>query len=145
MIEVTVHRGLEDLEGVLNVRREVFIKEQNVDENIEMDGMDNLCIHISLKDEKGVFACSRIIEKYGDFYIGRVAVLKDYRGLGYGKKVVEETEKFLKCDFEKEVKEVFLNAQVQVMDFYKAIGYVEISDFFFEAGIKHIKMKKILI
>ncbi|MFV0518639.1 MAG: GNAT family N-acetyltransferase [Lachnospirales bacterium] len=148
MIKANVHKGNENLEGVLSIRYEVFVKEQNVSEELEMDGLDHLCTHISLIDEdKGkVFACSRVIEKKDGFYIGRVAVLKEYRGKDYGKMVVLETEKYLKSKyFDKEVTEIFLNAQIQVIDFYKKIGYVEIGDFFYEANIKHKKMKKNLI
>ncbi len=144
MNDITVHiyKGLENIEKLHKIRREVFIKEQNVSEEIEIDGEDYRCVHIALEKDDIVIATARLINKPNGLYIGRVAVLKDYRGLGLGKKVMMELHKYLKNE---NVEEVYLNAQIQVIDFYKSIGYEEISDFFVEANIKHKKMIKKLI
>ncbi len=144
MKDFTVHiyKGLDNIEKLYKIRREVFIEEQNVPEELEIEGDDYKCTHIALEQNNIVIATARLIEKADGLYIGRVAVLKDYRGKHLGKKVMEVMHEYL---LQQNVKEVYLNAQVQVIDFYKKLGYVEISELFEEAGIQHKKMIKKLI
>ncbi len=144
MNNFTVHiykdiKNIENIEKIHAIRREVFIDEQKVPEDLEMDGKDDMCVHITIETKDKVIATTRIIQKDEKYYVGRVAVLKDFRQQNLGKKVMEETHKYL---VSQNIKTVYLNAQIQVVDFYKKLGYTTISDEFIEAGIIHIEMKK---
>ncbi len=138
---VHIYKGLDNIQNIHTIRRVVFIQEQNVPEELEIDGMDEKCVHITIEDKNKVIATARVIQKSNDFYIGRVAVLKDYRGQALGKEVMEQTHTYLKSQ---NICEVYLNAQIQVVDFYKKLGYIEVSEEFEEAGIIHKKMQKTL-
>ena len=123
------------------VRYSVFVQEQNVPENIEMDDRDPLCRHIVIEIDYTPIATGRIdIAKEGK--IGRVAVIKDYRNKGYGSLIVHKLEKIAQ---EEGLTSVWLNAQKPSINFYQRLGYQVISDEFIEANIVHQKMSKKLL
>ena len=120
------------------VRYSVFVQEQNVPENIEIDDRDHLCRHIIIKIKSNPIATGRIdIAKEGK--IGRVAVIKDYRNKGYGSLIVHKLEEIAQ---EEGLTSVWLNAQKPSINFYQRLGYQIISDEFIEANIVHQKMSK---
>ena len=127
-----------NLDLAFHIRREVFIKEQNIDENIEIDGSDEYAKNMILELDNVPVATSRLIKIENKIYIGRVCVLKEYRKKGYAKNMIN----FL-LDNAKDMgyKEVFIHSQAYLKDFYKNIGFVQFGDEFLEAGIVHIHMK----
>lgn len=137
--KINIIIGQDNLENIHALRREVFIEEQGVDEEIELDGEDYKCTHISIEDENRAIACVRIIKKDEHYYLGRIAVLKSFRNYGYGREVVAEAEKYL---ITQGVKTVFLNSQFHAKMFYEKLGYNSFSNIFLEAGIEHVAMKK---
>lgn len=74
--------------------------------------------------------------------IQRFCILKEYRKLGIGRKVLEYLEDYYK-NLQK--KKIIMDAKYSVSNFYEICGYKKISDIFIEAGIEHIKMEKNLI
>jgi len=121
------------------IRHEVFVKEQNVPLELEIDGLDTECYHVLAFDENNnPVGTARMMK---DGHIGRVAVLKKQRGLGIGlmmmNKLMEEAGSL-------GIKEVCLDAQVNVIEFYKRQGFSEIGEVFMDAGIEHKRMVKIL-
>jgi predicted GNAT family N-acyltransferase len=126
-----------------DIRDKVFIQEQNVPKEEELDGLDPACIHfLGLFENKPVVTARvRYIDK-DTWKVERVAVIKENRGQGFGKEVMENIENEAK---KKKVSKLILNSQKNAIDFYKSLGYKSISDeYFYEAGIPHIKMEKIL-
>jgi len=69
-------------EDICSIRYEVFVDEQNVPEELEIDGLDNEAKHVLAFVDGVPIGTGRILS---DGHIGRVAVLKDYRGFGIGK------------------------------------------------------------
>lgn len=125
-------------EEIVRVREEVFIIEQKVPKSLELDDRDILCTHaVAWLDGKAI-GTGRL-DPRGK--IGRVAVSKEYRGLGIGKKLMEELESVARA---KEMKRVYLNAQESVIHFYVKLGYSAHGETFIEAGIVHQKMDKSL-
>lgn len=121
---------------IREIRQEVFIKEQNVPENIEIDGLDSKAKHVLVFDGEKVIGTGRVLP---DGHIGRIAVKKQYRGKGIGNiimKVLINTAEDL------QLSEVWLSSQYYAKDFYKKLGFTETSNIYQEAGIDHIKMKK---
>lgn len=122
-----------------NIREEVFVNEQNIDKELEIDGKDEEAIHFILKHFSKPVAVARARD-IGDYWkIERVAVLLNYRGYGYGKTIMEHIERFLTS---LENKKIVLNAQKQVKDFYEKLGYRQVGEEFYEAGIPHVRMEK---
>jgi len=126
----------EGQEKLTSVRRRVFVEEQRVPETLELDGRDPEMIHaLALHGEHPV-GTARMDR---DGHIGRVAVLKEYRGRRIGDSLMEALEEEARRIG---LKEIRLNAQVSAEGFYSRRGYVREGAIFEEAGINHITMSK---
>ncbi|MGC9797298.1 PatB family C-S lyase [Fervidobacterium riparium] len=121
------------------IRYDVFVKGQNIDEKLEQDGKDTEAVHFLCKHFSNYVGTARIRDIGTHWKVERVAVLEEYRGMGYGKKIMEAIEEYIKTT---NPKLIVLNAQLEVRDFYGKLGYEAISDIFIEAGIQHVKMEK---
>ncbi|GEN32803.1 GNAT family N-acetyltransferase [Aneurinibacillus danicus] len=138
-----VHNEAEK-EGALNVRRRVFIEEQNVPEELEVDEHDSLdasTIHILATNEQGEAVGAGRLREYkpGIGKIERVAVLSSCRGHGLGRLLMEKLEAEAKENGYGTLK---LNAQLQAQPFYERLGYKPHGDTFIDANIEHIAMIK---
>ena len=123
---------------IQKVRNEVFVIEQNVPIELEIDGNDENCIHVIVYDSEEPIGTARM-EKDGK--VGRVAVLKKYRRSGIGKMIMDEIEKIA---IKNGLSKIYFHAQTSAIPFYEKIGYLVTSDEYLEAGIKHRTMEKIL-
>jgi predicted GNAT family N-acyltransferase len=127
-----------DKELLSNIRYQVFVDEQKVPIEFEIDDDDPLAAHILCIVDGQPVGTGRIL-LHG--HIGRLAVLQANRKQGYGNKILEHLELIAQ---ENELTEVFLNAQVTAIPFYEKRGYMIISDVFDDAGIPHQTMRKTL-
>jgi predicted GNAT family N-acyltransferase len=119
------------------IRIEVFVREQGVPEEIEMDEYDTTAEHVvAFRFDKPV-GCGRIVILNGSAKIGRVAVIKAERGKGIGRKICEE---LIKIAAEKGINKFVLNSQLTAVGFYKKLGFEAVGEIFTEAGIEHVKM-----
>lgn len=127
------------------LRTEVFVNEQNVPIELELDEKDNseYTIHVGyFKDDK-LIGVARLIDMDKEvIHIGRVAIDKHHRGKGIGHKLIlgceDIAKKVLNRDFN-----IKLSAQVYVETFYKKLGYNRINNnIYIDAGIEHIDMRK---
>jgi len=120
------------------IRYAVFVEEQKVPENLEIDDRDPLCYHLILKLDKKTIATARIdLEKKGK--IGRLAILKNFRRQGYGTLIIKNLEKIAS---DNDLKSVWLNAQKNSLSFYQKLNYHIVSEEFMEANIPHLTMLK---
>jgi len=116
------------------IRREVFIDEQNVPENEEVDDLDPKAIHWLAWGEGDVaMATARLVGNK----IGRMAVLKPFRKKGVGSSILRA---IIKYAIEQKFTELVLDAQVSALRFYKDNGFVVTGKEFKDAGIDHIPM-----
>ena len=123
------------------IRRRVFMEEQGVPEEIEMDDMDASATHIICKAGGEAVATGRLNFFGREAKMGRVAVLKEWRKKGVGSKVVE----FLLEEAIKHGTEVvYANVQTHSKDFYLKHGFKVTGDIFLEADIEHVRMEKSL-
>lgn len=118
------------------IRYEVFVKEQHVPAELEMDDRDLQCVHAVAYDQDGVpVGTGRLLP---DGHIGRMAVRAPYRGDGVGSKLlaalVDEARR-------KRHMEVVLSAQSHAQNFYARHGFVAEGHFYMDAGIKHVTMR----
>lgn len=125
-----------------NIRFTVFCNEQGVEKSHEIDEYDatNMAKHLALyKDGKAV-ATSRFFKESDDvWHAGRIAVLKEYRGMGLGRIVLEYAESEMK---KLGAKAITISAQTQAQGFYESLGYKAYGDIYPEENIPHIAMKK---
>jgi len=127
-------------ENVIKIRTEVFIKEQSFQN--EFDDIDDRAAHVLVMDESIPAATCRIFQdENGDYILGRLAVIKKYRGIGLGAIILEETERYVRKQGGSLIK---LHAQCRVTEFYKKSGYVEFGNIENDEGVPHIWMKKLL-
>ena len=125
-------------EQINRIRYDVFVKEQGVPLELEIDGLDAGAIHALVFDGKIPVGTGRLIE---DGHIGRVAVQKAHRGRGAGICIIQG---LLDAARAENLTEVWLGAQCHAKGFYRQLGFSEFGEIFLDAGIDHIKMKKTL-
>jgi predicted GNAT family N-acyltransferase len=129
-----------DERAIRSIRFAVFVDEQNVPPEIEMDDRDPHCIHLlAFVGEKAVGTARIDIEHGGK--IGRLAVLKSWRKRGIGRSLMERCHEIAG---QHGLTEVWCNAQVVAVPFYASLGYHGVGDRFEEAGIEHQRMTKTL-
>lgn len=129
-----------ELYKILQLRCEVFVVEQNCAYN-DVDNKDQDAYHLLLEDNKNIVAGLRILKKgvsYDQISIGRVVVSKTHRGLGIAKEMMLRAIEFIENDLNE--KEIKISAQAYLIDFYKSIGFVEVSQVYLEDDIPHIDM-----
>jgi predicted GNAT family N-acyltransferase len=120
------------------IRQKVFVEEQQVPEDLEWDKLDKQAIHFLGKEGNHPVACARLV---GDKYLGRVAVLKEYRSHGWGGRLIRAAEQYLLARHKGRLS---LNAQANSYNFYFKNGYRPDDEMFWDANIPHLKMTKIL-
>ena len=125
-------------DDICAIRYDVFVDEQNVPEELEIDGLDDKAKHVLTFVDGLPIGTGRILS---DGHIGRVAVLKNYRGLGIGKSIMKE---LVKCAQDLSLEKVWLSSQWHAHSFYLDLGFVCVGEIYKEAGINHIKMFRTL-
>lgn len=132
----------EQMRHAHDIRRRVFIEEQHVPEEIEMDADDAHAFHaLAILDGKPV-GCGRFVAhgdeiKPGEVKIGRMAVLPNLRTHGIGREVLLF---LMRVARERGYQRVILHAQLTAEGFYLKNGYTPVGEVFEEAGIAHRTM-----
>ncbi|MFF9640145.1 GNAT family N-acetyltransferase [Kitasatospora aureofaciens] len=151
-VSVRVAEGEADLEQVRAVRREVFVVEQNVPEELEYDEYDATSVHVlAVGADDAALGTGRLIfgeealkltgGVEGRVLLGRLAVLAAARGTGLGVELVRAIEA---AGRERGGVEVELHAQVRALGFYERLGYVAEGPVYDDAGIPHRTMTRVL-
>jgi predicted GNAT family N-acyltransferase len=118
------------------IRFEVFVEEQKVPAELEMDDMDAVCLHAVAYDAAGTpIGTGRLLP---DGHIGRMAVRKSGRGTGVGGALLQTLMAQAKARGDRQV---VLSSQTHAAPFYQRHGFTIEGDEFFEAGIAHINMQ----
>jgi predicted GNAT family N-acyltransferase len=136
-----------DLESALSVRRTVFVDEQGVPEELELDAYDDLdgATHFVARDGETAIGAARLRPYDADecdtqrprAKVERVAVLSEYRGEGVGAALMDAVEA---AADEEGFKTLVLHAQTAVEGFYARRGYEVVGEEFEEADILHVEM-----
>lgn len=118
------------------IREQVFVQEQGVPVELEYDELEEYSDHAIAFDAKGnAIGTARLLHTGK---IGRMAVLKAYRGRGVGAALLRV---LLQQARKREMASVSLHAQTQAVGFYRRFGFCEEGPEFDEAGIRHVEMK----
>ena len=130
----------EELQQAYHVRKTVFVEEQNVPIEEEIDHLEEESTHfiVTNEDNEPIGAGRfRVVDSYGK--VERICVIAEARTSGIGRALMEAIEQYA---LSQEIEITKLNAQVQAIPFYESLGYAIISDEFLDAGIPHRTMKK---
>lgn len=138
-MEIKSFDSLTDDERML--RTAVFVEEQKFNE--EFDNIDNDCHHLVLYISSKPVACVRYFKESNTqkYHLGRLCVLKEYRGHHLGKVLVREVEKCVKS---LGGTVIILSAQVRASGFYEKLGYIKLGDIYYDEYCEHIRMEKLL-
>lgn len=138
MYEVKFALGLAMLPDAAVIREAVFMREQGFSN--EFDETDKTAHHVVVYDGNRPMATGRTFSEDGETYhLGRIAVLKEYRGLHLGALVVQSLEKKA---LQLGAKKLELSAQVRVKGFYKKMGYMPVGKEYPDEHAPHILMQK---
>ncbi|WP_065410788.1 GNAT family N-acetyltransferase [Pseudobacillus wudalianchiensis] len=139
-MNVTTVKNNQEREVAYAIRKKVFVEEQRVPLEIEIDEHEDAAVHFVLYDEEKPCGAGRFRIKDGFGKAERICILPDYRGKGAGRLMMEAVEAEAR---KQNVPALKLDAQVHAIPFYERLGYEVISDEFMDAGIPHKSMKKV--
>ncbi len=138
MIRIRLADYARDRDTIRDVRFAVFVEEQAVPAELEMDDADEHCVHVlAFADESAVGTARIDFEHAGK--VGRLAVTRPMRGRGIGTALMRRLHELA---HERGLESVWCHAQVAAAPFYAALGYEASGERFDEAGIEHVLMRK---
>jgi len=136
-LKIEIAKWIDDHTQLKNIREKVFIQEQKVTPQLEWDGMDEKAIHFLVFNDKAAIGCARAIVIKDHMQLGRMAVLKEYRGQGIGGALIEKAMTIAKLN---QLSAIYISAQCHAIDFYKKFGFEVTSDIYLDAEIPHRDM-----
>lgn len=123
-----------DKDTLMALRNKVFVEEQNVPVELEMDGLDPDCRHVKATVDGFTIGTGRLLP---DGHIGRMCVHKDYRQYGIGSLLlINLVEQAITAEYPV----IALNSQCNAIPFYEKHGFIVDSEEFMDAGIPHRRM-----
>ena len=126
-------------QDAVDIRTAVFMQEQGFKD--EFDEIDSKARHIVLYDDEIPAAACRVFydERIGSYVLGRLAVMKQYRGQSLGSAVVQQAQELV---ISLGGSSIVLHAQCRVTEFYAKLGYKQFGEQDDDEGCAHIWMKK---
>jgi predicted GNAT family N-acyltransferase len=123
------------------IREHVFVAEQGVPAEMELDEFDPAAQHVvaRLKDGRCMGTARLIADTAGTARIGRMAVLAEWRGRGVGAALLW---RLFECAASAGLHGLVLSAQIQAMPFYRRYGFTEEGSEYLDAGIRHMTMRR---
>ena len=144
---IKILKSKEELNLGFALRIKVFVEEQNVPMELELDEKDNSenTVHIGFFDNNKLIGAARLIDLDKDvIHIGRVVIDKEYRGQGIGRELIIGCENIAQQILKRKII-IELSAQIQAENFYKSLGYNRVNDIIYlDAGIEHVDMRKVI-
>ena len=127
-------------EDSVNLRTEVFVHEQNVPVELEVDADESKCLYIVAYSEEEIPAATlRLMPENEGLHVQRVCVAKKYHGTGLGRLLMQQTHEYARLHA---IHELHLDAQVHATGFYERLGYsLTERPEFLDAGIAHRQMR----
>ncbi|EKN68811.1 GCN5-like N-acetyltransferase [Neobacillus bataviensis LMG 21833] len=138
-MRIKVVENQRELEDAFTVRKIVFVEEQNVPLEEEIDQYEDDATHFVMYQEDSPVAAGRfrVVDGYGK--VERICVMKEARKTGAGKAIMNEIQSYALMQGLHKLK---LNAQTHAIPFYAGLGYEVVSEEFLDAGIPHKTMIK---
>jgi predicted GNAT family N-acyltransferase len=130
--------------AALALRHAVFVEEQGVPVELEVDEHDATALHLVALDGDRIVGTCRIVMAYPptrQAKFGRLVVARDARGTGIGSALLAEAERRARAG---SAEQMVLTAQTAAMGLYERAGYAARGAVFLDAGIEHMTMEKAL-
>ncbi|MBI6547591.1 GNAT family N-acetyltransferase [Xenorhabdus lircayensis] len=126
------------IQQAFTIRKQIFTDEQGFAAEIDIDEYDDIALHVVIFDDEKPIGVLRAFPKDNNVLkVGRVAVLKDYRGRGIGRKVMEFVEDYGRKNG---IITIGLSSQCHAQPFYESLGYQAHGEIYLEEGAEHIFM-----
>ena len=139
-MDVRLVKTEKEYQDALSIRQVVFIDEQQVPAELEIDEHEETATHFVVYDTtKLPVGAGRLRLKGDKAKVERICVLNTRRGEHIGEALMAKLEDVARAQA---IKELLLNAQTHAEGFYEKLGYRVTSDLFYEAGIPHVEMQK---
>lgn len=138
-MHVKIVSNEKEYEDAVTVRREVFVVEQEVPVEMELDEFESTATHFVVYDDQEPIGAGRCREVNNDLKVERICVLPSRRNRGVGVLIMKKIEEYAN---QRDVAGLKLNSQTHAIKFYQRLGYLTVSEEFMEAGIPHVTMKK---
>lgn len=134
------------MEKALQIREEVFVKEQHVPKEEEYDDYDQAATHfLAIDNEGNAFGTARWRRTENGIKLERFAILKDARGKGIGSMLLESIlEDIAVENNSNEPVKLYLHAQTTALSLYEKFGFQKEGEVFEECGIEHFRMSRML-
>jgi predicted GNAT family N-acyltransferase len=139
VIEVRPARDDAELSAALALRHEVFVVEQRVPVEDEIDGRDDRALHLVAIEAGAVVATCRLLPDGATIKLGRMAVAAPARRRGIASALLREAEDHAR---ERAAQRLALSAQTDALGLYERAGYTAYGGRFMDAGIEHLMMEK---
>ncbi|WP_067830736.1 GNAT family N-acetyltransferase [Nocardia inohanensis] len=139
MIEVVTVATEQELKDAYAVRIKVFVDEQGVPPELELDELDEVADHFLGRIDGAPMGAGRMLVRDDVALLGRLAVLKETRGTGLGVALVRAIEERAR---ERGLAAVELHSQTHARGFYERLGYEAYGEIEMDAGIPHIWMRR---
>ncbi|WP_274655040.1 GNAT family N-acetyltransferase [Paenibacillus humicola] len=139
MVTVEKVKGTEGRNDAFRVRSAVFVGEQGVPPELELDELEDEAEHIVVYSGSRPIGAGRVRLVDGAGKLERICVLAEYRSQGIGQMIVRELESIARSKGAAKAK---LNSQTHAEPFYAKLGYVTVSAIFMDAGMPHVTMVK---
>jgi predicted GNAT family N-acyltransferase len=130
-----------DYAAIRGVRFAVFVDEQQIPRDLEMDDRDSVCVHWLALDASGRAIGTVRLDVDSGGKVGRLAVLAAERRGGVGRALMEKLHEHARAQG---LARVWCHAQASAAPFYLRLGYRISSEPFEEAGIEHVRMERAL-
>ena len=135
-LEIKLIENQDEYNQIIEIRKKVFVEEQKVPLNLEIDGLDPISEHVIVRLCDEPIGCARIrINK--SVKLERIAITKKHRGKGFGRRLTKFLVDYCK---KKNLNEIRIHSQTYVSDFYKKQGFKIRGKPFYEADIEHVEM-----
>ena len=139
MTEVREARDDAERAAAMAVRRAVFVEEQDVPPELEVDGLDGEAVHLVAVRDGEVVATCRLLAHGATVHLGRLAVDASARRQGLAGLLVSAADDWARTHG---ARRLLLSAQTYATGLYLAAGYVPTGDPYMEAGIEHVDMER---
>ena|SRR5690606_21458579 len=125
------------------IRHSVFVEEQGVPEDLEIDGKDPVAFHFLATTDSGeAVATARLLHECDEIArIGRFAVLAEHRNQGFGSYLLEKMVDYAR---QQGYVKLVLSAQLEAISFYEKAGFEPYGEIYLDAGLEHRSMRLIL-
>jgi predicted GNAT family N-acyltransferase len=138
VIEVREAAGATELETAMAIRHAVFVGEQDVPVELEVDGRDDEAVHLVALRDGAVVATCRLLGHGATVHLGRLAVDASARRQGIAAKLLIAAEAWARAHG---ARRLALSAQTYATGLYLAAGYAVVGEPYLEAGIEHVDME----